>query len=351
MSNPTTAELTMGLDLGDRYSSFCLLDANGEVVQEGRVATVEAAMVPFVRSLTRMRVVLEVGTQSPWVSRLIRAAGHDVIVANARKLGLISRSAKKNDRSDAETLARLGRSDPKLLSPIAHRSKEAQEDLAKLRGRAALVRSRTDLINHVRGAVKSSGNRLPRCDADTFHRHAALAMPAELRPALMPLVETIAGLTTRIKEMDRLLERMANERYPQTQLLRQVRGVGPLVALSYVLTLEDPGRFARSRQVGAYLGLTPRQHQSGEQQPQLRITKTGDSSLRALLVQAAHYILGRRGPDCDLRRWGLARMERGGKNAKKRALVAVARKLSVLLHRLWVSGEVYRPFRQEVVAA
>ena len=125
--------------------------------------------------------------------------------------------------------------------------------------------------------------------------------------------------------------------------MRQVKGVGPITALAYGLTLENAEHFAKSRAVGPYLGLVPKQEDSGESQPQLGISKAGDTMVRKLLVGSAHYILGPFGPDTDLRGYGLRLCERGGKNAKKRAAVAVARKLAVLLHRLWVSGEVYEP--------
>ncbi|MGH2372011.1 MAG: IS110 family transposase, partial [bacterium] len=267
------------------------------------------------------------------------------LVANARQLRLIYGSDRKSDRVDAETLARLGRLDPALLKPIRHRSTEAQADLAQLRARDALVRTRTLLINHVRGAVKAWGGRLLACSAPACGSKAGPGVPHELRAALGPLLELIARLTPEIRGMERQLERLATARYPETARLRQPSGVGLLTALCYVLTLEDPGRFRQSRAVGPYLGLCPRQDQSGGRDAQLRITKRGDAMLRRLLVSGAQYILGPFGPESDLRHWGLRLAARGGKNAKKRAVVAVARKLATLLHRLWVSGAVYQPLR------
>lgn len=346
MADDSTGRVTMGLDVGDRYSRYCVVDGAGEVVAEGKVATTEAAVAAHFRALRPCRVVLEAGTHSPWLSRLVRSGGHEVVVANPRKLQLIAQSPTKSDRADAETLARLGRVDPRLLHPITHRSEQAQQDLAVVRSRAALVRARSALINQVRGTVKSVGGRLNGCDAHYFHRHAPAQVPEQVQAAVAPVLAVIATITARVKEMDGELERIAAERYPETQLLRQVKGVGPLISLSFVLTLGDPGRFRRSREVGAYLGLVPRQRQSGERSPQLRISKAGDPELRWLLVQGAHYILGHRGEESDLRRWGLERLGRGGANQKKRVLVAVARKLAVLLHRLWVTGEVYQPLRQ-----
>jgi transposase len=290
-----------------------------------------------------MRIAIEGGTHSPWVSRLLKECGHEVLVANARKLRLIYANKRKTDEIDAENLARLARLDPKLLYPLQHRGENAQAHMAIIRSRQALVGCRTQLVNHVRGAVKSFGRRLPKCPARSFHKRAAEHIPEALLAALEPVLEQIGSLTERIREYERQLETISKESYPETDLLRQVEGIGPLTALTFVLTLEDPYRFERSRSVGAYLGLVPATDQSGDRDPQRRISKEGDEMLRKLLVGSAHYILGPFGSDSDLRRHGEKIASRGGKNAKKRAVVAVARKLSVLLHRLWISGEVYDP--------
>lgn len=346
-----STKITMGLDVGDRFVDLCAIDDSGSVVETGRVRTRAADLERRFSGVAAMRIVLETGKHSPWMSRLLESWGHEVVVANARRVHLISRNYRKSDRSDAEMLARLGRSDPKLLRPITHRGSEAQADLALLRSREALVRSRTLQINHLRGVVASNGGQLPKCSAESFHRKAAGSIPAELAPALLPLLEMIEALTTKIRAMEREIERISDERYPETKLLRQVPGVGPITALAYVLVLEDPSRFRTSRSVGAYLGLIPKQRDSGDSSPQLRITKTGDRMLRCLLVQSAHYILGPFGPDSDLRAYGQALCARGGANAKKRAVVAVARKLSALLHTLWTTGTVYEPCRRSRKAA
>jgi transposase len=244
---------------------------------------------------------------------------------------------------DGEFLARQGRADPKLLFPLQHRSEEAQQHLAILRARDQLVGVRRKLINHVRGAVKSLGGRVRRCGADAFAHRAPADIPEPLRPALEALIETIARLTQQIRGFDRKLERLVQERYPEALHLQQIAGVGVLTSLGFVLLVEDPHRFTRSRDVGAFFGLVPRLDDSSADKPQLRITKAGDELGRRLLVNAAHYILGRFGRECDLRRHGEAIARRGGKNAKKRAAVAVARKLAVLLHRLWVTQAAYDP--------
>jgi transposase len=336
--------MTAGLDIGDKHSYLCLLDtASGEVMEEGRMRTTPEAFRRRFSSEQPMRIAIEAGTHSPWVSRLLKECGHEVLVANARKLRLIYANKRKTDEIDAENLARLARLDPKLLYPLQHRGENAQAHMAIIRSRQALVGCRTQLVNHVRGAVKSFGRRLPKCPARSFHKRAAEHIPEALLAALEPVLEQIGSLTERIREYERQLETISKESYPETDLLRQVEGIGPLTALTFVLTLEDPYRFEKSRSVGAYLGLVPATDQSGDRDPQRRISKEGDEMLRKLLVGSAHYILGPFGSDSDLRRHGEKIASRGGKNAKKRAVVAVARKLSVLLHRLWISGEVYDP--------
>jgi transposase len=337
-------KMTAGLDLGDKHSYLCLIDQqSGEIMEEGRLHTTPEALRRRFASEQHLRIAIETGTHSPWVSRLLEECGHEVLVANARKLRLIYANKRKTDEVDAENLARLARVDPKLLYPLKHRGEASQAHLALIRSRQALVECRTQLVNHVRGAVKSFGARLPKCPARSFHKRAAEHIPEALLPALEPILEQIGSLTERIRQYDRKLETISKEHYPETQLLRQVEGIGPLTALTFVLTLEDPHRFERSRSVGAYLGLVPATDRSGESDPQKRISKEGDEMLRKLLVGSAHYILGPFGSDSDLRRHGEKIASRGAKNAKKRAVVAVARKLSVLLHRLWISGELYDP--------
>jgi transposase len=340
------SETTAGLDLGDRYSYLCLIDQHsGEVVEEGRLRTSPETFKRRFASERPMRIAIEAGTHSPWASRVLEECGHEVLVANSRKLRLIYANARKTDEVDAENLARLARLDPKLLYPLKHRGEESQAHMALIRSREALVSSRTQLVNHVRGAVKSFGARLPKCPAASFHNKAPEHIPEALLPALGPILETIGSLTRHIREYDRQLETISKETYPETELLRQVEGVGPLTALTFVLTVEDPYRFEKSRSVGAYLGLVPASDRSGDRDPQKRISKEGDEMLRKLLVSGAHYILGPFGSDSDLRRHGEKIASRGGKNAKKRAAVAVARKLAVLLHSLWISAEVYEPLR------
>jgi len=350
VAGPNRDRLTAGVDLGDQWSNYCILGLEGETLAEGQLRTTQQDFAEFFRSMAAARVVMEVGTHSAWAREVVAGCGHEVLVANPRQMDGPKRRRRKNDRIDAHKLARLGRVDPQSLFAIEHRSPEVRQDLVALRARDALVAVRTELINATRGLVKTMGGRLPKCSSDSFPHKVEEALPAEVREVLLPLVRLVETLSGCIAGYDQKIEKLATEKYADTELLRQVKGVGPLTSLAYVLTLEDPKRFPKSRDVGPYLGLVPRQEDSGECQPQLRITKAGDVMLRRLLVGSAHYILGPFGPDTDLRRYGLRLCERGGKNAKKRAAVAVARKLAVLLHRLWVSGEVYEPLRQSLPA-
>ena len=337
--------VTVGLDLGDQLSQVDEVDAAGRRLPEATIRTTLDGLQEYFAGRPPCRVVCEVGTHSPWVARALVGWGHQVIVANASEVYGARRRKKRNDRLDAEFLARQGRADVQLLHPIQHRGIDAQQHLAQLRARDQLVRTRTQLINHVRGAVKSVGGRLPPCSAAAFARQAQPAVPDPLRPGLDPLLTVIGELTQQIAAYDRTLAQLVVT-YPEAARLQQVVGVGPLTALAFVLLLEDPTRFARSRDVGAYFGLVPRLDQSSGAEPQLRISKAGDGLGRRLLVSAAQYILGPFGPECDLRRYGMALAQRGGRNAKKRAVVAVARKLAVVLHRLWVNTQRYDPDRQ-----
>lgn len=342
--SPSGHSRTIGIDLGDKFSHYCLLENEGELIEEGRFRTTREGVRSHFENLPKMRVALETGTHSAWVSQLLEELGHEVIVANAGQIPAITGSDKKTDANDAENLARFARFDPHLLHPITHRDKAKQIDLTVVRLRAKLVEVRTTLINTVRGTVKSFGFRLPRCIADAFANKCQAALPTELETMLQPLLDQIGALTKAIKSYDDTIEKIASAKYPEAAILRTVPGVGPIASLTFVLTIGDKDRFCTSRDVGAYLGLRPKRCQSGSFDPQLRITKAGDHYLRKTLVQCAHYILGPLGPDSAIRRWGLSLASRGGTNGKKRAITAVTRKLSILLHRLWTTRQHYRPF-------
>ncbi len=333
---------TLGLDLGDRSHYVCVLDAAGEILHEGTLPNDRVALALLLAKYPAATVALEAGTHSPWISRHLTGLGATVIVANPRKLHAISRHEHKCDRRDAVMLARLARADAALLHPIAHGSAQAQHDLLGLKLRDSLVRTRVNLINSVRFTLKSLGHAVTNPSSEAFHKNILTAVPADCLPVVQPVLTVLALLTAQIKIPERGLIARSKKDYPVTQRLQQIAGVGPLTALGFVLKIGEPARFGRSRDVGPYLGLCPGRDQSGGTDKQLRISKCGDGLLRRLLVSAAHYILGPFGPACALRAYG---QHLAGTSAreKKRAVVAVARKLAVLLLSLWKHGTDYEP--------
>ena len=330
----------IGMDVSDKWSRIFVVHEKGEE-EELRIRTTPEDVEAFFSEYEGVRVILEAGTHSPWISEMLEELGHEVIVTDPGETALISKGKKKSDREDAKKLAYLGVVNPSLLSPIRHRGREARLDLSKVRLRSLLVQMRTQAMLHVRGVVKSFGLRVKSHSPEVFPRKVREELAGEaILAAVEPALKTMEGLTEEIRKLDRWLEEAAPKKYPEVELLRQVDGVGPVVSLTYVLTLEDPHRFRRSRDVGAYVGLVPRLHESGEQEGPRRLSKAGDEELRRVLIQAAHHVLGRWGKDSRLRRWGLALMERKG---RKKAVAAVARKLAVILHRIWVTGAEWDP--------
>lgn len=295
------------------------------------------------------RVAIEVGTHSPWISRHLLAEGCEAFVANARKLRAIYQNERKCDELDAKMLAKIARLDPELLHPVTHVSEQAMTDRLVLGAREQLVEHRKALIQSVRSSVKSLGHRIGSCSSQSFAKKARETLDSEpgVMRALEPMLAAIESMTKSIRELDGQIERLGSEDYEVTQQFRQITGVGPVTALAFVLAVEDPHRIGRTRDIGAYFGIVPARDQSGGTDKSLGISKTGNAYLRKLLVQCAQYILGAHGPDCDLRRFGLRLAERGGKAHKKKAIVAVARKLAVLMLSLWKSGEDYQPERIE----
>lgn len=338
--------VTIGLDLGEHGHHLCALDAHGMILEETRTPNSREALAELARKYPGARVIIECGQHSPWVSHDLAAHGCEVIVANARKARFIYQCEGKCDRRDAVMLARIGRLDWRLLHPVDHRSQNTQRDLAHLRLRDTLVAARVKLVNSVRGTLKSLGERTPRGGTQGFARRARAHCDAAAVELMEPMLKALDVLDQQIRHVERHLEKLCLERYPEAQRLQQVDGVGPVTALCFVLTLESPARLARTRDVGSYLGLTPRRDQSGGRDRQLPISKCGDAYLRRLLVSCAHHIIGPFGKESCLRAHGLRLCERGGINGKKRAAIAVARKLSVLLLSLWKSGEDYQPLPQ-----
>jgi transposase len=341
----STVQACLGLDLGDEKSHYCLVGCEGEVELRGVVPTERGALAALVRELPPARVVIEASSHSHWVGSLIHSLGAEVYVANPRRLPLITRSSRKNDRNDAEQLARIGRLDVGLLSPVRMRSDECMRERARLRSRALLVRTRARLINSMRSTLKVFGVKPPRCATEYAAQHFPAVITAELHSIIDPLVGTLRVLDEQIKRYDREIALQAKQHFPATAALQQVHGVGPQVSLCYVTALVDPRRFKNARTVGAFVGLTPRSHQSGQRDPRLGVSKEGDPALRSLLVTAATHILRKSSPDSDLKRYGRRIAASGTPRDKNRARIAVARKLAVLLHRLWLTGEVYEPLR------
>jgi transposase len=333
---------TIGLDLGDRSHYVCVLDAAGQSLHEGPLLNERPALAQLLTNYPAATVALEAGTHSPWLSRYLTGLGAQVIVANPRKLHAISRHERKCDRRDAVMLARLARADVALLHPIQHGSAQAQLDLLGLKLRDSLVRTRVSLINTVRFTLKSLGHAVSNPSSEAFHKSILTAVPTDCLPVVQPVLAVLALLTEKIKLLERDLVRRSKKDYPVTQRLQQIAGVGPLTALCFVLKIGEPTRFGRSRDVGPYLGLCPGRDQSGGTDKQLRISKCGDGLLRRLLVSAAHYILGPFGPACALRAYG-QHLTGTSAREKKRAVVAVARKLAVLLVSLWKHGTDYEP--------
>ena len=339
--------ITIGIDLGDVWSHYCTLNQDGEVIDRGRFRTTPKAIDTWFTDVPQARVAMEAGTHSIWISEQLQELGHEVIVANVRELRAISHSDRKSDQVDAEKLARYARLDPEILRPIAHRTVEQQQALTLIRARDLIVRLRTASVNAVRGLTKACGHRMPASTTSCFAKRSLAAMPPGLAQALGPVLEQIAEMTLKIKHYDRKIQELGRTEYPESQALLKVHGVGPITALTFVLTLGSKERFKQSRDVGCYLGLRPKRSQSGDRDPQLRITKAGNVYLRSLLIECANHILRPHGKDSALRQWGLHLASRGGKQARNKSVVAVARKLAVLLHRLWTTQEPYMPFYKQ----
>lgn len=346
MKTKRTSQITIGLDLGDTHHFICVLNNRGETLDERSITNHRESLRRLAKKYPGARIALEVGSHSPWVSRFLIGLGMEVIVANPRKLRAIYTNDRKSDELDARMLAKLARADVSLLHPIEHGSEQAQRDLLQIKLRDNLVRQRVDIISSVRFTLKSLGVRLPSPNTACFTKRARTLLEedhGDLLSMIEPSLAVIDEITRRVREFDRAIERLCEESYPETNFLRQIRGVGAITALCFVLTIGSPDRFAKKRSVGAYLGLVPRRDQSGKADKKLAISKAGNAYLRKLLVGSANYILGHFGPESDLKRRGLKLAERGGRGAKKKAIVATARSLAVVLLTLWQSGAEYEP--------
>ena len=345
-------QTTIGVDLGDTKHHYCVLDQAGKSLAEGTLFNTKEALSELAARYPGARVAIEVGTHSPWISDHLVREGCEVFVANARKLRAVYENERKCDALDARMLAKIARLDPDLLSPVTHISQEAMADRIVLGSRDRLVEHRTALVQSVRFSLKSLGLRVASCSAPVFPRRVreTLAGHGTLLAGIEPVLTVVAAMNSSIAELDRQVERLGAEKYPVAQKLRQIPGVGPVTSLAFVLAVEDPSRIGATRDIGAYFGIVPRRDQSGNSDKSLGISKTGNAYVRTLLVQCAQHILGPHGPESDLRRFGLRLAERGGRAAKRKAIVAVARKLAVLMLSLWKSGEDYRPLRGAATA-
>ena len=343
-SKKSIGGITIGLDLGDHRHRFCAIDRAGRVIEEGSVGNDRLALTKLSGRCPGALAIMEAGTHSPWISRHLEASGWQVIVSNPRKVRAIYQHERKCDERDAQMLARIGRMDTALLYPVRHSSEQAQEDLVRIKLRDSLVRARVALINSVRFSLKSLGYHVRNPSSARFHKIVMEGLPESLCQMISPTVQALAELSARIQVLESEIIALARRKYPQTSWLEQIPGVGPVTALYFVLKIETPTRFENVRDVGAFIGLCPRRDQSGASDPQLRISKRGDAYLRRLLVSASHYILGPFGPDSALRQYGLNLAADGTRRSKKRAIVAVARKLAVLLLSLWKNQSPYQPF-------
>lgn len=335
-----------GIDLGSKHSEICLVDAAGEALWRKRIPTTAAAFEKALGSLAPLPIAIETGGESNWVRRRLIALGHQVTVADAKRLKVVTDTYSKDDRRDARLLAQIQLRWPELLAAVAPRSLETERNRALLKARQSVVEARVKLMNSARGLLKSFGVKPPPVSAEAFARRLRPLTPAGLEAALGPLLDAIAALGAVIRGYDQAVETLCRERYQQaTSRMRSIKGVGPLTALAFTLELDDDvGRLRSSRAAGALVGLRPKRRDSGAAQPDLSITKAGNRMLRALLIQCAQYVLGR-GDDSALRRWGLGLAERSGtKRGKRRAVAATARKLAVLLHTLWRRDEDFAPW-------
>ena len=346
--------ITIGLDLGDKRHAFCVLDIEARVLEAGKIANTPRALEALGKRHAGARVVMETGTHSPWICELFSGLGHEVVVGNSRKIPGIHGNDRKSDTRDAEHLARLGRADIRILHPVAHNTADCRLEMLLVKQRDMLVRERARLVAFVRGSLKSHGLVLKKVSTESFARSFREALEG-FRPEVVAMMEpslcVLEALNGQIGECDRRMTESIRQRHPQALEFMAIKGVGEVVSLSFVLTVGDPSRFQSPRDIGAFLGLIPKRDQSGEVDKELRITKAGNGLMRRLLVNSAHHILGPFGEDCDLRRGGLKILERGGRAAKKKAVVAVARKLAVVMLAMWQRGSAYEPSRGQKEAA
>ena len=338
-----TNRMFVGLDLASKISTYHVLDASGETVCTGTVRTQRADLERTFAPVVPAVIAMETGSVSRVADEVLSSQGHTVVVGNPRRIAAIFSNVKKCDKVDAAMLAELVRVSPRLLSPIQHRTATAHGGLTLIRARDANVRARATQINLVRGMAKSYEFQLPSCDAENFTRVVRpLVDQTEFGQMLAPTLDVIAAQTVAIAQFDAKIKAYSDKHVPQAKQLAAIPGVGPLTAMAFALTVDDPHRFPNYRAVGAYLGLVPRRDQSGDVDKRLPITKCGDPLTRRLLVQCGQVILQERTKPTDLKRFGERLMGTVG-SRRKRAVVAVARKLAVHMWTIMRSGKDYDP--------
>lgn len=329
----------VGIDVANKASAICVIDEQGEVVRRAEVATEVYELNKTLAGLDEARVVIESCPLAEWLAEVVEAGGHEAVIIDARAARHLVSSKKKTDARDAHTLAQLARTG--WYNAVHRKSREARLLRSQLQARQGLVRTRKAMDSQVRGLLRAQGLRLGRVSAGEFAERVR-ALAGERVPGLLPYLEPLLSLyeqaLVEARRLKRELER-GSRREALRRRLQSVPGVGPLVSQVYVATVDEPGRFEHAEQVADYAGLTPRVSQSGESCYRGRITKEGDQLLRWHLVEAAHVLLTH-GRDCRLKRWGLALQRRKGAG---KARVAVARKLAILLWRLWMTGERFEP--------
>lgn len=331
----------IGIDIGDKVNFICILNESGDILDKFEIDNNKEEMIEYFESIEKASIVIEAGSHSPWISRLLISIGHDVFTCNPRHLAAVSQNLQKSDQTDCEILARLLLTGKHLLKQVHHAKEDAMRDFLLIKSRRALVKSRTILINNSRGVVKSFGERIsPRLTADAFHKHAGETLKEDTLEKIEDLIEVIGKTTEQILKYEKSIKDLIKKKYPVAELLQSINGVGPLTSLAFILTIDDPNRFEKSRNVPVYLGLVPRRDQSGDKDKQLPITKAGSKLMRSLLLNCANYILSEKGEDNQIKRFGLKISGNGKSKARKnKAKVAVARKLCVIMHQIWITNK------------
>lgn len=340
-----TATVT-GLDVSEKHIQICEIDVD-DVVSEGRIATSDKKLREYFEGRAARRIVIEMSSHTRWITELLRSFGHEVLVVDPRRMKLVSGTLYKDDTLDAQTLAMLARDAPRLLKTVPLRDIEHQRLLTMVRARATAVEGRTRIINAIRGMLKPYGYRVPRSSHSVLATYLWSEVEAPILRLIEPLMVLLETFDGQIARYDQEAERILPQLPPNARQLREIPGVGPLTVLYFVAIIGDPNRFAKSRDVGPYLGLCRRRDDSGEYQSELGITKAGDRYMRALLANCVSHIMGPFGKDSDLRDWGLKKLGGATRVEKKKMKVALARKLAVLLLTLWKSGKPYDRHHQK----